>query len=686
MKKILEFIGKDNIALDMSDDELRPIARMVCENFAEDWDSMDDWRNLIDKGQELATPSITPRSEPWQGAANYKSNQMLASAIRFGDRASLEVLKEKNLVKTDIIGEDREGQKKDIAERIKIYENAHINYKMDDWREDHEGMLYCLSSYGTVFKKVYFDPMENKKVSSLIHYPNFAISQGTRKLKNARSFTEIHAYSLNQAHSFMEYGLWRECNIEVKAYNKQAGSNASEGADSAEENPCRYFEQHCFIDLDDDGYEEPYIVTVHEQSMNVVRIVADYGVEDVLIRNGDEILTLDKANTLGPIAYEQICSTASLVKINRAMDIVKYGFIRSIDGTFLDIGYFYLLAAMTMLRNTTTNQLIDAGTLSNLGGGFLSKEFRRKGGVTKFKPGEYKQTDIPAAQLQGSTLTLDRAEPSQVLFALNQMCAEEIREFSNTIDLTGIMQANTPATTALVAVQEQIMPTSAILSRVFRSQSKEFQMLAKLSKNFSNEDYMETVGEQADMEADYGNKSIKVSAQKKMSSDTQRMLEAQAALALMSPILQSGGNVIPIIKANLDLLDSIDSEQIYPEMTPEQMQQRSQLMQIQQRKEAQLMDLQIAKEMKAVEAFKQEQQAFLTEERRKTAKLEEEIRKLRSEVALNAARVEKERASAMKDSKEAEAQHIENELIKSGAMDIVEKAMSLEVPKVKDGD
>ena len=154
MKKILDLIEKDNIALDMTEEELKPIAKMVIENYSEDWDSMEDWRSLVDAGLKLAKPSIEPKSTPWQGASNYKSNQMLGSAIRFGDRASLEVLKDKNLIKIDVVGKDEDGLKQDTGERIKIYENDHVNHRMCDWREDQEGLLYTLPSYGTVFKKV----------------------------------------------------------------------------------------------------------------------------------------------------------------------------------------------------------------------------------------------------------------------------------------------------------------------------------------------------------------------------------------------------------------------------------------------------------------------------------------------------------------------------------------------------
>jgi chaperonin GroES len=681
MKKLYEYTESMNIAEGMGDDRLRPIAQMVIDNFSEDWDSMDEYRELVDKGMELAKPSITPRSQPWQGAANYKSTGILGAAIKFGDRASLEILRDKNLLKMEVVGENKDDEKQDKADRIKVYENYHINHKMDDFREDQEGLCYSVAGVGTMFKKVYFDPMENKKVSSIIHYPNFAVSQGTRKLQDAPSFTEIHDFSENQAHTFMEYGIWCKCDLGFdKRLDNQSGKNANEDADNAEENHNRFLEQYCFLDLDDDGYAEPYIVMVHEASGNVVRIVADYSLDGIIIKNGDAILTLKEAYDMGEEVYKEICKTASLVKIKREMNLVKYGFIRSIDGTYLDIGYFYLLAAMTMLVNTTTNQLVDSGTINNMGGGFLAKEFRRKGGMTRFKPGEFKQTDIPAANMNGGVLPLPIKEPSQTLLALNEMVKAEIKEFSNDIDLSGVMSANTPATTALVAVQEQIMPTSAIVNRLLRAQSKEFEMLYKLTPKYCKDaEYQEVTGSDATIEGDYDETTaINVTACKKMSTDVTRMFEGQIALSMLPQIQAAGGKGIPIIKGMIDLLDTIDSNEVFPEMTPEQLAQQEQMMQIEQMKQAQLLDLQIQKEMKAVEAFKAEQMGFQAKHQAEMAKIQGEMAKLQAEIDEMRTKSELNRANAMKSAAEAEETALENDAVKTGVRELINNLIELE--------
>ena len=680
MKDLIKFVDSINVAADIPKEKLQSIADRVIRQFNEDDDSMMEWKKLNDEGLKLSTPDLAPRSSPWQGSANYKHTGIQQACISFGDRASAELLKDADLMLTDFIGKEEvqeepeqppqqapgmPGQeqaqqapqekpkrpKAERAERISEYENYQINYLMDDFRDQQSKLMYGLAAYGSLFKKVWYDPIEDKKMSSIIHYPNYAVSQGSTTLNDARSFTEIHTYSINQALEYKNAGYWLDVDLSQKSEDMQEGSNASEDANKNSDNPNNYYEQNTYLDLDGDGYEEPYIVTVHVSSNKVVRIVADYTLDDIVVKNGNVISTLGEASRINASALEEACK-GTLIKVNRSMNIVKYGFIRAIDGTFLDIGYFWLLAAITQLANTTTNQLIDAGTLAIRKGGFLSREFRKGDGMsggTTFKTGEWKQTDIPAVNMANGVMPLPQSDPSPVLLQLNQDTKMEIAQFTSSIDLQGIISGNTPATTALVAVQEQIVPISAIYQYIQRSMSKEFEMLKNLTPgNCTEESYQSVVGKDYTIEADY-NKDVMVmaTAQKQMSNKIVNMYEAEGMMAQMPAVQQAGGNPIPIIKNYFEQFASINMDDVFPEMSDEEEAAQVEKMNIQAQKEAQLLDLQIAKETSAVEAFKAEQQAFNMKEQGNMAMLQEEIVKLRSESAVNNARMHDLLASAI---------------------------------------
>ena len=117
-----------------------------------------------------------------------------------------------------------------------------------------------------------------------------------------------------------------------------------------ETTPYTIIEQHTYLDLDDDGYKEPYIVTFHKESHKVLRIAARY--DDTTIKMDED---------------------GKIKKIDAIQYYTKFGFIPNPDGSFYDIGFGVLLGPINESVNTLINQLVDAGTLNNLQSGFLGK-------------------------------------------------------------------------------------------------------------------------------------------------------------------------------------------------------------------------------------------------------------------------------------------------------------------------
>lgn len=672
MKKLIKFAESINIAEDLTSGKLAEIASRIVEQFNSDFNSMSDWRELNDKGCELSKPTLQPRTAPWQGAANYKSTAIMQAVNSFGDRASAELLRDKELFMTDVIGKDDEKEsKRMIADRIQEFENFQINYRMDDFRDNQSDMLYNLARYGCLFKRVYFDPLENRKVSCVIEYPNYVVSMGIKSLEKARSFTEIVAYSLNEAKEFQSLGYWLDVDL-TKGEDMQQGSNESEDAKNASENTDCYYIQNTFLDLDDDGYEEPYCVTYHKGSDSIVRIVADYTLSDIMIRNGGKIISVGDAKKLGELAFNAVLQSAELMKVNRKMELVKYGFIRG-DG-FLDIGYYYLLAAFTQLVNTTTNMLLDAGAMSNQQSGFLAKEFRKnpnQSGATAFKPGEWKQTDIPAANLANGILPLPIKEPSGILFQLNELAKAELANFSASVDLSALVANNVAPTTAMVSVNEQLVPISAIYQYIQRSQSKEFEKLMALTPlHFTDAEYQEVLGEQASIENDYSSMvTIRATAQKQMSSDITRMFEAQALQQMMPNITAVGGNGVKIMRLALEQFKSVKADDILPEMDEAKEAEANAKMAASQAKQEQLLDLQIASANAEAEGFRAQQQAYQIKQQAEMAKIEGDIR-------LNEANIEKIKAQTIKEWEDAQAQAIKNDMINIGIKKAIDNQLS----------
>jgi hypothetical protein len=660
IRELLEFVGKQNIAEDIDSEKLAMLGIRVKRQFTEDWESMSDWMEGVDEGTKLMKQEFRPKSTPWDGASNFKTPMLSEASIAFGDKASLEILRARNLVKADIIGRDNTGQKKELAERVTEAMNYQVNYQMKGWRKDQKRMLYSLPNVGCMFKKTVFDPLLGTTASHIIQYPDFAVNQATTSLETNRSFTQILDIDQNGVVERQNAGIWLDEDIYPEESEGDEGSNEQHGTIDAEENPDRFLEQQCFADLDDDGIEEPYIVTIHERSMKVMRIIPRYDMRSFMVKTPNglvmNLVEVIKQKTIADVEGQSVTPQAlpevedisrlKLVRINPIQQISKYGFIPSPDGTFLDLGYSHLLGAIAQGVNTTTNQLTDAGTIRNVGGGFLAKGFRKKMGPMRLKPGEWKATDIKAADLQSGMMPNPNPEPSQTLFALNEKLEQQGRGFAAIVDTSGQIQANTAPTTALAIIQEALISTSALMGRVIDSMSDEFQILFDLDKRVFDPELYKVIldDDKASSVSDFNNESLDIvpTASPEMSSKMQRMQLSLAELEQIPNVIQAGGNPTPIVKNFYERIGSDNVDEIFPEQpTDAQAEEMARFTEAQQQQNA-IAEQQLETSRLQTEILGREQDRLDAETKIKIQETIGKLEKMRSESILNLEKAETE--------------------------------------------
>jgi hypothetical protein len=731
---IVGYIGEVNIAGNLEAKKLSSIADDVIERFDQDDQSMKDWMDGVNNGIELCKPEYSPKSEPWPGAANFKSTILAEASNTFGNRGSIEIMRDPKLVKTTITGlatiknvidkkaaevnrwkdqvaaiteslkeldpndpEVKEMQdtaekitqkidenmqiikkkKEDIrrknerADRVNELMNWQVNVEMEEWRQDMKRILYSLPNPGSMFKKTYYDPTMGRPVSETINYPDFRINQKTKSMKTCRSFTHIIAFSKAEADLRVKLGIWVNEDLYPRDDDGDAGSNEKENAAITSDNDKKFYEQYCWLDLDDDGVEEPYIVTVHVSTCKVVRIVARYDEDTVIVKsNGIKPMSLLSAQkkrkamieaenaeylTKTPIPEPDDLTGFDIVRIEPLKIVTKYGMIPSFDGTFLDVGFYHLIGSMTLGHNKTTNDLLNGGTLATNNGGMVAKGFRRKAGGLTVKPNVYIQTECSPETLQASIAHLPYKEPSQTLFMLNEKLENSARSFSANSDAGSQIQANTAPTTALAMLQESMIPHTAHMSMVIDSMSEEFGVLFQLNRaHLDSDKYKEIVGDDEAVFADDFNTdglSVTCGANPEMSSKMQRMMLAQAELEQIDRVIQAGGNPLPIIKNYYKRIGSENLDEIFPneaEMSPEEKAQMKAMQQQQEyanklaEQQVQLMALQSELLKKGEERKDFEAKVSATETNAKIDKMLEEIENIKAGTLLKREQAETE--------------------------------------------
>ena len=672
IQSLLDNIGSVNIADDLTPEQLVIIGNRVRRQYEEDDASMEDWRQSVTNGIDLMRQEYNAKSFPWEGASNYKDPILTEAATVFGDKASLELLRAPDLVSAAVIGRDPEGKKKELCERITEVMNYQINYDMEGWRDEQEKLFYTLPVVGAVFKKVVYDPVEKECESIVINFPDFVVNQATRSMEKCRSFSHVLPdISDNDIEVRVRCGKWLDPRPpkDETAYDKQGDKNSNEQQSVIDsmDNGVKFVEQHCFFDIDEDGYEEPYIITFRVSDGKVVRILARYDERSIYVKYGEkenqkylpiyDVLEMEKKLEIEQFGGSQAMQMLNLpepkidpnkyelVKVEPFQNVVQYSFITAPDNTFLGLGYSHLLGALTQNLNTTTNQINDRLTLNNLGGGFLAKEFRAKQGFMRFRMGEYKQTEVPAEKLAKGIFPQPLQTTDPTAIQMRQSMEERAKGFLAVVDISGKIQATTAPTTALAIIQEAIIPTTALFKRILNAFTRELDILYRINKRtFPKDKYQEILGDQnADPMADFNmfNLNIKPTANAEMSSKMHRIQTSQLELEQLPVILQAGGNPAPILRNYFDAIGSTVIDQVFPDennMTEQDRQIKNNMLQAQQQAAQ-------AAQMQA-ELLKREQDRLDAETKAKLEKTPHEIGKIDADIQKTLADAQKAKADA----------------------------------------
>jgi len=432
-----------NLCDKIGEEDLRTIGSDVVQSYEIDKQSRRKWEQKMESATKLALQLVEPKSYPWPQASNVKFPLLTIAALQFQSRAYPSLVKAPDLVKYRVQGKD-DGQKASRAQRI----SSHMSYQLleqdEGWEEDQDKAFLALPILGCVFKKSYFDPVANHNKSKLVLPKNLVVHYFAKSIDDCQRKTEIFELSNNEIRERELRGLFKENEYgppptgDFKEEDERQGLTPPFN-DQTSDVPRVFLEQHCYLDLDGDGYREPYVITVDKSTKLVARIVAR--IDSVVTEQSIKIKDLQdrirliaegamqappeqaaQAEQTIMMMQEQVrVLAAQKPKILRIVPVeyyTKYSFIPSPDGGFYDLGFGALLSPINDSVNTILNQLIDSGTLQNSNSGFMGKGARIKGGKIRFQPNEWKRVNVTGQNLRDSIVPLPVNAPSEVLFNL----------------------------------------------------------------------------------------------------------------------------------------------------------------------------------------------------------------------------------------------------------------------------
>lgn len=502
-----------NLAEYIGESELQSIASELIGDFDSDIASRKDWIQTYVDGLELLGLKMEERAEPWEGACGVYHPLLAEALVKFQSETMMETFPAQGPVKTQIIGKETP-EKKDASERVKNDMNYQLTDVMVEYRPEHERLLWGLGLAGNAFKKVYYDPHIERQVAMFVPAEDIVVPYGASSIEASERVTHVMRKTENELRRLQLAGFYRDIELgEPNNVLDEVEKKIAEKLGFRATSDDRYKVLEMHVNLDLEGYEHkgedgeptgmalPYVVTIEKGSNQILAIRRNWEPDDE---------TYQKRN-----------------------HFVHYGYIPGFG--FYCFGLIHLIGSFAKSGTSILRQLVDAGSLSNLPGGFKTRGLRVKGDDTPIAPGEFRDVDVPSGTMKDNIMPLPYKEPSLVLAGLLDKIVDEGRRFASAGDIkVSDMSAQSPVGTTLAILERTLKVMSAVQSRIHYSMKQEFRLLKKIIAEFTPDDYSyePKEGSRRAKRSDYDQVDVIPVSDPNAATMSQKVVQYQAALQL----------------------------------------------------------------------------------------------------------------------------------------------------------
>jgi len=527
-----------NLAEELDEGTLVELSSNLLEDFSNDVNSRKDWLDTYVDGLELLGLKLEERTEPWEGACAVYHPLLSEALVKFQAETMMETFPAAGPVKTSIVGKETP-ECIEAAQRVQENMNYQLMDMMPEYRPEHERMLWGLGLAGNAFKKVYYDPALGRQVSLFVPAEDMVVPYGASNLETAERVTHVMRKTKQEIHNLQELGFYRDVELGEPNYDlDEVEKKIAEQMGFDATNDDRYKILEMNVNLDLEGYEDkdgsrktgialPYIVTIDKGTTEILSVRRNWKQED---------------------------STKK-----RREHFVHYGYIPGFG--FYCFGLIHLIGAFSKSGTMLLRQLVDAGTLSNLPGGFKTRGLRIKGDDTPIAPGEWRDVDAAAGTLRDNLMNLPYKEPSQVLAQLMDKIIDEGRRFASAADMkVSDMSANSPVGSTLAILERTLKVMSAVNARIYYSMKKEFGLLKTLIRDYTDPDYQydPASGNPGAKQSDYDKVSLIPVADPNAATMAQKVVQYQAVMQMA----QQNPDIYDLKELNRQMLEVLGVKNI----------------------------------------------------------------------------------------------------------------------------
>ena len=443
------------------------VGQEAIDEYRIDRESRAEWEQNARQAMKAILQDKAEKNYPWPKASNVRVPLLTTAALQFAARAYPAIVQSPKMVRMEIIGRDTDQRKQVRADRVETHMSYQLLKEMKGWESDTDTMLHQLPAIGCAFRKIYYNHELGRPDARLVPAIDLVVNQAATSLETVPRISHRFDLYPNEVQSRIRSGTFIDIDLKANQASSQDEGMRPRNEDFSDSLAAHSFiEQHRYADLDDDGYAEPWIVTIHEPSEKVVRIAPNFDLKRAAVNPRGQIIDLPRHNYF-----------------------TKYGFIPDPAGGFYDVGFGLLLRTLSDAIDTSLNQMLDAGHLQNAGGGFIGSGLNLKKSELRFSPGVYHTVNAPGNVVRDAVVQLQHGGPSAVLMNLLVMLIDFGKQITAVQDiLTGESQRAQPATTTLAQIEQGLKVFSAIYKRIYRSLGDEYRILYDLNGRHPNQE------------------------------------------------------------------------------------------------------------------------------------------------------------------------------------------------------
>ena len=347
-----------NLAEELSESSRNKLSTYLLEAIDEDMEARRDWLDSVNRVKHYLGFSLEDlKDKPFSQSTRTFDTTLSTALIRFYATTRAELLPEDGVAGFKINGQANEELEKK-AELNRDWLNYFLTVKDHAYYSDFERFLLYLGLYGSGFKKVYYDKINNQPSSRFIMPEDFVIDGDCTSILESERLTHILHLSKREIILKQQSGIYRDCELpylkglDANDEDDEGEDKQKDGIDlSAYSHKSLFdiYEIHTYLNLEDfadtdfiesdDAIPLPYVVTIDKISKEILAIRRNWEEDDQ-----------DKKRTNYFVQY------------NYLPGFGVYG-----------IGLAHLLGSNAITLTKLLRQLVDAGSFKNLPGGLRKK-------------------------------------------------------------------------------------------------------------------------------------------------------------------------------------------------------------------------------------------------------------------------------------------------------------------------